>query len=151
MNNEKFLEVIDSTPLVSMDLLIEDKQGRVLLGKRLNKPAQGFWFVPGGRIRKNETLSDAIVRISKAELGVEITLDKARLIGAFDHIYEDNFAAAKGINTHYVAMGYQVKLNDDFKIKTDEQHSEIHWWSKGDLLQDVCVHKNTKLYFQNGY
>lgn len=151
MNNEKFLEVIDSTPLVSMDLLIEDKQGRVLLGKRLNKPAQGFWFVPGGRIRKNETLSDAIVRISKAELGVEITLSKARLMGAFDHIYDDNFAAAKDINTHYVAMGYQVKLSDDFQIKTDEQHSDIHWWSKDDLLQDESVHKNTKLYFQSSY
>lgn len=151
MNNEKFLEVIDSTPLVSMDLLIEDKQGRVLLGKRLNKPAQGFWFVPGGRIRKNETLSDAIVRISKAELGVEITLSKALLIGVFDHIYDDNFAGAEGINTHYVAMGYQVKLSDDFQVKTDEQHSEIHWWSKDDLLQDESVHKNTKLYFQNSY
>ena len=148
MNNEKFLEVIDSTPLVSMDLLIEDKQGRVLLGKRLNKPAQGFWFVPGGRIRKNESLSDAIVRISLAELGSEITLDKAHLMGAFDHIYDDNFAGVEGVNTHYVAMGYRVKLSDDFQIQSDDQHSDMHWWSIQALLSDDNVHENTKLYFQ---
>lgn len=149
MNNEKFLDMIDSTPLVSMDLLIEDKQGRVLLGKRLNKPAQDYWFVPGGRIRKNETLSDAIVRISKAELGIEITLDKTRLMGAFDHIYDDNFAGVEGINTHYVAMGYQVKMHDDLNIESDEQHSDMSWWSKQDLLNNDSVHKNTKLYFKD--
>ena len=39
INNAKFLHVIDATPLVSSDLLIEDAGGRVLLGKH-NKRAE---------------------------------------------------------------------------------------------------------------
>jgi len=149
MNDEKFLDVIDSTPLVSIDLLLEDKDGRVLLGKRRNKPAKDFWFVPGGRVRKNERLSDAIIRISMTELGIEITIDQAQLMGAFDHIYADNFAGKEGINTHYVAMGYQVKMIADLSIEADDQHSDMIWWSKQELLNNDKVHKNTKLYFQD--
>ena len=32
IDDEKFLEIIDSTPLVSIDLILEDNEGRVLLG-----------------------------------------------------------------------------------------------------------------------
>jgi len=135
MNDEKFLDVIDSTPLVSIDLLLEDKDGRVLLGKRMNKPAKDYWFVPGGRVRKNERLSDAIIRISMTELGIEITIDQAQLMGAFDHIYADNFAGKEGINTHYVAMGYQVKMITNLSIESDDQHSDMIWWVKARITE----------------
>ncbi len=101
-DSENFLQIVDSTPLVSIDLILEDPQERVLLGMRNNRPAQGFWFVPGGSIRKNERLYDAFKRISSIELGAEIAITNATLVGAFDHIYKDNFLGARGINTHYV-------------------------------------------------
>ncbi|MDF4907686.1 GDP-mannose mannosyl hydrolase, partial [Vibrio parahaemolyticus] len=47
LSKQRFSQVIESTPLVSIDLVIEDESGQVLLGERLNRPAQGFWFVPG--------------------------------------------------------------------------------------------------------
>lgn len=56
---EKFLQTVDATPLVAIDLIVPNQNGGYLLGHRVNKPAQGFWFVPGGRIRKNERLDDA--------------------------------------------------------------------------------------------
>jgi GDP-mannose mannosyl hydrolase len=99
VKKDKFLDIIDATPLVSIDLIVEDSQGRFLLGKRLNRPAQGYWFVPGGRIRKNETLADAMARISSTELGAALDINKARLLGAYDHIYDDNFHGLEGINT----------------------------------------------------
>ncbi len=52
MDSTVFLKVIDAAPLVTIDLIIRNPKSDVLLGKRLNRPAQGFWFVPGGRIRK---------------------------------------------------------------------------------------------------
>mgnify|MGYP000249851061 CR=1 FL=1 len=149
MNNEKFLEVIDSVPLVSIDLVLEDSKGRILLGKRINRPSQGYWFVPGGRIRKNERLANAIQRISSTELGTKISIANAKLLGAFDHIYPDNFQDVDGINTHYVALGYKAYVTDDLSIEPDDQHSEIKWWSKEDLLRDLTVHNNTKMYFES--
>ena len=51
-------------------------------------PAKNYWFVPGGRIRKLETMCDCFARITRCEIGVEISIDKSKLIGAFEHIYE---------------------------------------------------------------
>ena len=148
MEIKKFLEVIDLTPLVSIDLIIKRVDNKYLVGERTNKPAQGYWFVPGGRIRKNETLSAAMKRISKVELGFEINIEDALLLGAFDHIYEDNFNATTGVNTHYVALGYQFSVPIEVCINTDSQHTDIKWLSVDELLNDDLVHENTKKYFE---
>ena len=56
---DTFKTVIKSSPLVSIDLIVRNEQGQVLLGKRTNRPAQGFWFVVGGRVLKDESLEHA--------------------------------------------------------------------------------------------
>ena len=147
MKSDKFLSIIETTPLVSIDLVIRDANYNVLLGKRQNKPAQNYWFVPGGRIRKNETLKEAMARISSAELGFTLDIKDAKLIGAFDHIYEDNFHGMEGINTHYVALGYEVVVENMPKIHLDSQHSNVEWWDEKDLMASDLVHTNTKAYF----
>ena len=47
LKKEEFLETIKNTPLVAIDLIIENDSGEILLGKRNNNPAKNFWFVPG--------------------------------------------------------------------------------------------------------
>ncbi len=59
-----FKTIIEHAPLISIDLVVENKQGEVLLGRRNNRPAQGYWFVPGGRILKDELMSDAFKRLT---------------------------------------------------------------------------------------
>jgi len=54
------------------------------------------WFVPGGRIYKNEDLEDAFKRISNDELGVELKIMQARLFGAFTHKFQTNALGAAG-------------------------------------------------------
>lgn len=145
---QKFLEIIDATPLVSIDLIVEDEAQNILLGKRVNRPAQGFWFVPGGRINKNEKIADAIERISMKELDYRISLAEAELLGTYDHIYDDNFHGVGGINTHYVVLAYKVCVADRQAIGLDEQHSEIMWCPVDALMADETVHPNTRAYFR---
>ena len=59
LNNQTFKTVINSTPLISIDLLVK-KDNKILLGKRINKPAQNYLFSIGGRVYKNETINGAI-------------------------------------------------------------------------------------------
>ena len=47
---DTFLGVVNHTPLVAVDLVLVRGGQEVLLGLRNNRPAQSFWFVPGGRI-----------------------------------------------------------------------------------------------------
>ena len=70
-------------PLVSIDLIITNRIGEVLLGKRENRPAKESWFVPGGRIRRMEKFEDAFKRISVNELGIPYKLEDASFFGIF--------------------------------------------------------------------
>ncbi len=143
----EFIEIIDATPLVSVDLIVQNMRNEVLLGKRLNRPALGFWFVPGGCIQKNETIDQAIARVSHSELGLNLNQKNGRLLGAYNHIYEDNYLNKPGINTHYVVLGYRFFLENTPEITIDNQHSEIIWLSIQQLLDHPEVHPNTKAYF----
>jgi colanic acid biosynthesis protein WcaH len=80
-----FKTVIVSTPLISIDWVVRDSSGRVLLGQRLNRPAKGFWFVLGGRILKSESLASVFRRLTLDELGVDIDIDiaDARYLGLY--------------------------------------------------------------------
>ena len=59
LNHDDFVEVVKKTPLVSIDLIVENDRNEVLLGFRKNEPAKNYWFVPGGRILKNERIAEA--------------------------------------------------------------------------------------------
>lgn len=148
LSRDVFSLVISSTPLVSIDIVLRDDGGRYLLGKRKNPPAEGFWFVPGGRIYKNETLSHAFERISCSELGVILKINDASLIGVFDHLYPDSIFSAE-ISTHYVAIGYSLSVPTGFSPDTYMQHSDYKWFTLSELLELPDVHINTKLYFQS--
>jgi len=147
---EVFRIVVDSTPLVSIDLILRNGDGEVLLGLRNNRPAAGSWFVPGGRIRKGETIPAAFRRVCRDELGVALRWETARCAGVFTHFYEkDNPFSDPGIDTHYVVIGLKVEAQDlPSKDRLPRgQHGEFRWWGVPDLLRDPAVHPNTKAYF----
>lgn len=139
-----FLTAIKLTPLVSIDLVICSNQHQVLMGERVNQPAAGYWFVPGGRICKDESLEDAFRRISRAELGFSCEIGSARLMGAFTHIYAENFAEVAGISTHYVALAYQLDLELNLSALPAQQHLAYRWLDAGSPFK---VHPNSQAYF----
>lgn len=145
---DDFQQVVRNAPLVSIDLIVEDRSGRFLLGLRNNAPAKGFWFVPGGRVYKNERLADALLRISGDELGVSICLEKSRFLGLYEHFYEENAFFVTGFGTHFVVSAFYFKV-DQFNALPEQQHSTYRWFSRGEILKDPSVHPYTKNYFQN--
>ena len=146
LDKETFRTVVRFAPLVSIDLVVINSQGQVLLGQRTNRPAQGFWFVPGGRILKNEAMAAAFLRLSKAELGLASELGDAEFLGVYEHFYTDNFFGTD-FSTHYVVLGYRLVHDLDLNSLPDAQHHSYRWFDVAELLASVQVHDNTKAYF----
>ena len=150
LRQEDFATVVRSTPLVSLDLIVENAQGEFLLGKRLNRPAQGFWFAPGGRIRKGERLDEAFARIAREELGLALARAEARLLAVDEHFYEDSvFApAGEGPTTHYVVLvhGYDWRGGELPNTAALGQHDALRWWPVEALAADPGVHPHTRAY-----
>jgi len=143
LDSQTFKTVVDSAPLVSIDLIAENG-GKILLGKRKNRPARGFFFTTGGRIYKNECIDDAIKRISKDELGIEIDASP-KFIGVFEHFYDDG--VFEGVSTHYVNLAYLCKV-PHLKELSKEQHTAYKWFEVDELLKSSEVHKYVKDYFK---
>ena len=149
LSEADFLAVVRLTPLVSIDLIVTDGNRRILVGHRRNRPAQGTWFVPGGRIAKNESLDAAFRRIASNELGVaSMERSAARFFGVYEHLYDDNFAGAEGFGTHYIVLAYAMALSGTVPIGRFDQHSEYQWLLPDELLARDDVHENTKAYFR---
>jgi len=142
-----WLQVVRNAPLVSIDLILLDPQGRVLLGLRENQPARGCWFVPGGAIRKSETLDSAFERIAQVELGQALQRRDSELLGVYEHHYPTNFADEPGLATHYVVLAHRLPLQGEWQ-PADQQHRELRWFTVADLLAEPAVHDNVKAYFR---
>lgn len=148
LDKQTFTQVIDSTPLISIDLVVENSHGQILLGLRNNRPAQGYWFVPGGRIRKNESLDSAFERLCNEELGLGITRSQAQCLGPFEHFYDDCVFGDE-VSTHYVVIGYRVVADILLDTLPEMQHNQYRWFNKADMLGDDTVHVHSKWYVQS--
>ena len=112
--------IVANVPIVSVDLLVKH-DGGVMFGKRTNAPAEGYWFVPGGRVEKGETRREAVHRVAADELGVSVTITES--LGAFEHFY--GTSDVDGVeNKHYLANGYVVEVSEG-ELTTDEQHDTL--------------------------
>lgn len=148
LSRPEFIDLLHLSPLVSIDIVARDRQGRVLLGLRRNAPARDTWFVPGGRICKDETFATALARISEGELGVTLRLEDVELLGVYQHIYPDNAFGEPDLGTHYVVIACRARLEPEQLDVDGEQHSDARWAPVDELLADPGVHGNTKAYFQ---
>jgi colanic acid biosynthesis protein WcaH len=90
----------------------------VLLVERTNRPAKGEWFVPGGRVHKGERLVEAVHRVAREELGVEVGIEER--LGAYEHLYDDADVTGAG-GKHYLANGFLVRT-DATEFDLDDQH-----------------------------
>jgi len=154
LDHQIFKAVISSTPLISIDLLVK-KDNRILLGRRINKPAQGFLFSIGGRVYKDETINSAMMRIAKNELNFELSFSTSlrgvkltpKFVGVFEHFYDDGIY--KDVSTHYINLAYEVDIDNEMLNLPTKQHNEYQWLTINELLKSKQVHKYVKDYFRD--
>jgi len=147
LDSDNFINIVNHAPLVSIDLIVRNDQYKILLGRRRNQPAQGYWFVPGGRIYKNETLDSVFSRICHDELNYKCSRSQARFIGNYEHFYPDNFAGTANIDTHYVVLAYELLFNAVLSSLPDKQHAQYQWFDEEDVVNNPDIHQYTQNYF----
>ncbi len=145
---EQFKSVVRDTVLVSLDLLMINELGEVLVGRRRHGPARDYFFVPGGRVMKGETLASALRRVAMHETGLTVSADQVVLHGIYDHAYADSCFDDPVISTQYVVIACRCRVNSGAPIIADQQHESLQFMSIADLMANPHVHSYTKSYFQ---
>ncbi|MDC3135377.1 NUDIX domain-containing protein, partial [Prochlorococcus sp. AH-716-J09] len=137
--------------VTTIDLCIV-RNKKILLGKRRNNPAKDFYFVPGGRIMKGETIDNALTRIIKVETGISISRKenkKTNFLGVFEHFYEENFLGNKEFSSQYIVLAYLLDANSLSTINHDifmHQHSDLIWYDITRKKIDINIHEYSTNY-----
>ncbi|MDK7859582.1 NUDIX domain-containing protein, partial [Klebsiella pneumoniae] len=76
---------------------------------------------PGGRVQKDETLTDAFERLTLAELGLQLPMAAGQFYGVWQHFYDDTFSGT-GFTTHYIVLGFRLKVSEADLRLPDSQH-----------------------------
>src|ERR1035438_7612472 len=77
-------QIMKLIPIVSVEAVIMIGNALLFL-RRKNEPAKGEWWFPGGRIKKGESLEQALCREIKEETGLQISAHK--LINVYSRIF----------------------------------------------------------------
>jgi colanic acid biosynthesis protein WcaH len=102
-------------PIVSVEALIV-KDNALLFLRRNNQPAKGEWWFPGGRIRKGESLEQALQREIKEETGLEVNAHN--FIKAYSRVFPER---------HDITLAYLCKCKED-EVKINNEHSEFKFF-----------------------
>ena len=138
--------IVRNMPIPAKDLLIYSNEKGLLMGKRLNKPAKDFYFVPGGRVFKNENKGNAIKRIASEEIDLCINSIDCVPIGTYDHFYDESIFKNSNIKTHYIVEAILIPVDSSqINLGIKNQHSELKWINQ-DNLDTENVHYYSKKY-----
>jgi colanic acid biosynthesis protein WcaH len=78
IEDDIYRKIVEKMPVPTVDAIIVHK-GKFLLLKRNNPPVKDEWWLPGGRIRRNESFEDAVRREVLEETG--LTCKTIRQVG----------------------------------------------------------------------
>jgi len=117
------------TPLLTVDCVVFDKAGRLLLIRRAEPPFKGRYALPGGFVDIGETVEDVCRRELKEETGVKA--GRLELLG----VYSDPKRDPRGHTCSVVFLARIARATP----KGGDDAAAAEWvedWSKLDLAFD---------------
>jgi ADP-ribose pyrophosphatase YjhB (NUDIX family) len=113
-------------PAPTATVIIENKQGEILLVKRKVAPKKNFWDLPGGFVDYSEKIEEAAVREIKEELNININLTDLHWLGS----YINNNYLYRSINYHTINTVFSLRLTKDLPIKASDDVASFQFFSK---------------------
>ena len=106
--------------MLCVDVVLTDSD-KILLSKRKTEPYKGFWHLPGGVIRKNETLQLALSRVIQTEIGIS-DFQVTKQLGIFDDPHRD----PRG---HFITVAFQI-ITDSSIPEFGPQQEQLAFFKK---------------------
>lgn len=99
LSQKLFNYIYKHVPRLNVDLIFL-KNNKILWTRRKISPYKGKWHLPGGTVLLHEELQEAVTRIAKKELGIDV--DTMIKVGIIEFLKE-------GKGRHAVSIVYLIK------------------------------------------
>lgn len=141
---EVFLFATQITPMINVDLLVRDKEGRILLAWRDDEYCGVGWHIPGGIIRFKESASHRIEQVALNELGCRVKHNQEPI--EIKELICNNTA-----RSHFITLVYECEIDGDFileKQKCRKGEAGYLEWHEFFPENMISVHYAYKNYFK---
>lgn len=141
---EIFQFVSSIVPMVNVDLLVRDKQGRILLARRDDKFEGAVWHIPGGIVRFQETFLHRVEQVALAEIGQKVFTNGIPV--EINEIFSDH--RERG---HFISLLYECELQKELLLedKKEWKDGELKWFEACPYDFISCQKKIYQKYFRN--
>jgi len=117
--------------LISVACYMHYQNKYIFLQKAKNHWSEFFWGIPCGRLEKNETLSQAMERELKEEIGF--------VAEANNLFYEKCFYVISFERTRYLFHTFSYILKEKIPIILSSEHQNYQWLSLEEALQENLI------------
>lgn len=122
-----YRKIVELMPIPCVDVVFK-AGSKVFLFMRAYEPAKGKWWLVGGRILRNETFEQAVIRKMKEEIGVDAKV--GRMIGTYEEFFAnsrfDNESGKTGngkTGTHTLSICFVAEpKNRNFKLRLNDEY-----------------------------
>lgn len=134
----------DFKPRLDVAAVYIEYEDQILLLHRQNHVSQGNkWGIPGGKVEKNESPREAVIREVREETGLDISKNSIETLKpVYIEYSEKNHFVYHAFRTRFVGDPASVKI--DFK-----EHKGFTWVTPSDALkmdllmdEDTCIQKD---------
>ena len=124
--------------------IIKNESGKILIAQRNFKKSQGgLWEFPGGKIEKDETKEEAIIREIKEELTIDIKVDKYLAEKVFN--YPDKDINLIAMECTRIGGNVELTEHEDYKWVTSDELTNFEFAPADEFIVER-VKKNTLKY-----
>src|SRR5690349_18369382 len=116
--------------------LIRNREGKVLLLERERASKETYWDMPGGRLKKGETLVEALVREIEEEVGLKHMTGATLLCTHPTSIR----IRRPGIDVGLIISIYILDTLSDFTPQLSQEHIRFGWFE----MQEAITHMETQ-------
>ncbi|MGV8142501.1 MAG: NUDIX domain-containing protein [Candidatus Pacearchaeota archaeon] len=123
--SKEYSKILEYVPLACVDVVIVKNKKVLLIQRNASGSFENEWWLPGGRIYKNEGLNDAVHRKVFEETGLKVTIK--RQLGSYEAF--DKKTSQEGVKsgTHTIATVFIGELEGIERIKLDKSHNNYKW------------------------
>jgi 8-oxo-dGTP diphosphatase len=138
---EKNSNGIEQRPRIGIGVMIQNNEGKVLLGLRQGSHGAGEWAFPGGHLEFGETVFQTAKREVEEETGL--------LVSEFELIsVADEMRYIKTDNKHYLNLGVKaVYQGGEPKVMEPNKCLEWSWFDLNNLPDKIL--EGTQLIIRN--
>jgi ADP-ribose pyrophosphatase YjhB (NUDIX family) len=127
-------------PAAAAGVMVEDREGRLLLVRRAKEPARGLLGVPGGFVDIGETAEATALRETREETGLEV--EGLGFLGSWPNLYE-----WRGISYPVVDLYFTGRARDGSTASARHEVEEVLWLPPDEVDPEALAFPTTRAAF----